>query len=72
MCIRDKAKVDYKKVLNRLKDKPDGKYINVTAITPTPVSYTHLDVYKRQIWQHTCDKSNNLFEFPLLSDAEGK
>ena len=31
------AKVDYKKVLNRMKDKPDGKYINVTAITPTPL-----------------------------------
>ena len=28
------AKVDYKKVLDRLKDKPDGKYIDVTAITP--------------------------------------
>ncbi|HOA34888.1 MAG TPA: formate--tetrahydrofolate ligase [Bacillota bacterium] len=31
------AKVDYKKVLERLKDRPDGKYINVTAITPTPL-----------------------------------
>jgi formyltetrahydrofolate synthetase len=31
------AKVDYKKVLNRLKDRPDGKYIDVTAITPTPL-----------------------------------
>lgn len=31
------AKIDYKKVLNRLKDRPDGKYINVTAITPTPL-----------------------------------
>lgn len=31
------AKIDYKKVLDRLKDKPDGKYINVTAITPTPL-----------------------------------
>ncbi len=31
------AKVDYKKVLDRLKDKPDGKYIDVTAITPTPL-----------------------------------
>ncbi len=30
------AKVDYMKVLERLKDKPDGKYIDVTAITPTP------------------------------------
>ncbi len=31
------AKVDYKKVLERNKDKPDGKYIDVTAITPTPL-----------------------------------
>ena len=31
------AKVDYMKVLNRLKDRPDGKYIDVTAITPTPL-----------------------------------
>lgn len=31
------AKIDYAKALNRLKDKPDGKYIDVTAITPTPL-----------------------------------
>jgi len=31
------AKVDFKKVLDRLAKKPDGKYINVTAITPTPL-----------------------------------
>jgi len=31
------AKIDYQKALNRLKDKPDGKYIDVTAITPTPL-----------------------------------
>ncbi|MEW5911906.1 MAG: formate--tetrahydrofolate ligase [Thermodesulfobacteriota bacterium] len=31
------AKVDFKKVLARLKDRPDGKYIDVTAITPTPL-----------------------------------
>ena len=31
------AKVDFKKVLDRLKDRPDGKYIDVTAITPTPL-----------------------------------
>ncbi len=31
------AKVDYMKVLSRLKDKPDGKFIEVTAITPTPL-----------------------------------
>ena len=31
------GKVDYRAVLDRLKDKPDGKYIDVTAITPTPL-----------------------------------
>ena len=31
------AKVDYFKVLERLKDAPHGKYIDVTAITPTPL-----------------------------------
>ncbi len=31
------AKVDYRKVLDRLGDKPDGKFIDVTAITPTPL-----------------------------------
>ncbi len=31
------AKLDYRKILDRLKDRPDGKYIDVTAITPTPL-----------------------------------
>ncbi len=31
------AKIDFRKVLERLKDKPDGKYIDVTAISPTPL-----------------------------------
>ncbi len=31
------GKVDYKAVLARLGDKPNGKYIDVTAITPTPL-----------------------------------
>ncbi len=30
------AKLDFLKIMDRLKDKPDGKYIEVTAITPTP------------------------------------
>ena len=30
------AKLDFLKIIERLKDKPDGKYIEVTAITPTP------------------------------------
>ena len=31
------AKVDYMKVLDRLKDAPAAKFIDVTAITPTPL-----------------------------------
>ncbi|MEW6443125.1 MAG: formate--tetrahydrofolate ligase [bacterium] len=31
------AKVDFRKVLARMKDKPQGKYVDVTAITPTPL-----------------------------------
>ncbi len=31
------AKVDYRRTLDRLKDKPDGKFIDVTAINPTPL-----------------------------------
>jgi formyltetrahydrofolate synthetase len=31
------GKIDFKKVMERLKDKPNGKYIDVTAISPTPL-----------------------------------
>ncbi len=31
------GKVNYRAVLDRLGDKPNGKYIDVTAITPTPL-----------------------------------
>ncbi|NOQ66416.1 MAG: formate--tetrahydrofolate ligase [Desulfobacterales bacterium] len=31
------CKLDFLKIINRLQDKPDGKYIEVTAITPTPL-----------------------------------
>lgn len=31
------GKVDYARVLERLKNRPDAKYIDVTAITPTPL-----------------------------------
>ena len=34
---RKLGKVDYMAILNRLKDKKDGYYIDVTAITPTPL-----------------------------------
>jgi len=31
------CRLDFLKVIERLKDRPDGKYIEVTAITPTPL-----------------------------------
>jgi methylenetetrahydrofolate dehydrogenase (NADP+)/methenyltetrahydrofolate cyclohydrolase/formyltetrahydrofolate synthetase len=31
------ARLDFLKIIDRLKGKPDGKYIEVTAITPTPL-----------------------------------
>jgi methylenetetrahydrofolate dehydrogenase (NADP+)/methenyltetrahydrofolate cyclohydrolase/formyltetrahydrofolate synthetase len=31
------CKLDFMKIIERLKKKPDGKYIEVTAITPTPL-----------------------------------
>ncbi len=31
------GKIDFKKVLARLGGRPDGKYVDVTAITPTPL-----------------------------------
>ena len=31
------AKLDYMSILTRLKDRPAGKYVEVTAITPTPL-----------------------------------
>ena len=34
---RNVAKIDYNQTWQRLKDRPVGKYVNVTAITPTPL-----------------------------------
>ena len=31
------AKIDFMAVMKRLKDKPNGKYVDVTAISPTPL-----------------------------------
>ncbi len=31
------ARLDFMKIMERLKNRPDGKYIEVTAITPTPL-----------------------------------
>jgi methylenetetrahydrofolate dehydrogenase (NADP+) / methenyltetrahydrofolate cyclohydrolase / formyltetrahydrofolate synthetase len=31
------CRLDFLKIMDRLKDKPDGKFIEVTAITPTPL-----------------------------------
>lgn len=31
------GKIDYARAMDRVRDRPDGKYIDVTAITPTPL-----------------------------------
>ena len=31
------CKLDFLRIMERLKDRPDGKYVEVTAITPTPL-----------------------------------
>ena len=31
------CKLDFLKIMERLENRPDGKYIEVTAITPTPL-----------------------------------
>jgi formate--tetrahydrofolate ligase len=31
------AKLDFLKIIKRLENKPDGKYIEITAVTPTPL-----------------------------------
>ena len=45
-----KAKIDYAQVLERLKEKPNGKLIDVTAITPTPLgegkTVTSIGIYE--------------------------
>ena len=60
MCIRDSGKVIYEpyriKVLNTINFKKSMHYnpfayIHSEKDILKPVSYTHLDVYKRQVWR---------------------
>ncbi|MCF8038130.1 MAG: formate--tetrahydrofolate ligase, partial [Desulfohalobiaceae bacterium] len=37
MAMGRLSKLDFLKIMDRYKDRPDGKYIEVTAITPTPL-----------------------------------
>ena len=37
MAMGRLGKLDFLKIMERLRDKPDGKYIEITAITPTPL-----------------------------------
>jgi formate--tetrahydrofolate ligase len=59
------AKLDFLKIMERLREKPDGKYIEVTAITPTPLgegkSTTSMGLIeglgylgKRRAWAGAC------------------
>ena len=48
MCIRDRATADTRTTAaaTEVNGAPESHVINITA---NPVSYTHLDVYKRQV-----------------------
>ena len=51
MCIRDRPQSVYKTLYQQqgLRFKQGADRLTVAGAL-TPVSYTHLDVYKRQIW----------------------
>ena len=48
MCIRDRDFVPIKQVAINVLEKIEDAYKNQGTVTGIPVSYTHLDVYKRQ------------------------
>ena len=64
MCIRDRcslmgmSRTSFYNKLRALTDQAPGDYIRLIRLKravqllkeDTPVSYTHLDVYKRQMW----------------------
>ena len=47
MCIRDRLHPHA--IVLREKDMPEAEYLSLARDVIAPVSYTHLDVYKRQI-----------------------
>ena len=48
MCIRDRRKT-YEQMLASLQENIEKQRAAVTKMTDVAVSYTHLDVYKRQV-----------------------
>ena len=48
MCIRDSREVGE---FEALKDSAPGAAVEDYGDAAIPVSYTHLDVYKRQTWR---------------------
>ena len=40
---------------------PRESLFSKLALLPTPVSYTHLDVYKRQVWLYTLFRAGNQY-----------
>ena len=52
MCIRDRGKIKLKRPGSKKDPNTAAEVelpIDMPGMSPTPVSYTHLDVYKRQI-----------------------
>ena len=52
------AKIDFNRAINRLGDKPDGKYVDVTAITPTPLGRENL--LQLWVWYKVWEKETKM------------
>jgi formate--tetrahydrofolate ligase len=50
-------KLDFMKIIERLKNHPNGKYIEVTAITPTPLA-DH-ECKRHGGWRRQCPFNSN-------------
>ena len=63
-------KLDFLRIMERLKDRPDGKYIEVTAITPTPLgegkSHHEREGHRRRRRQRAADPHDR-----VLAGADG-
>ena len=58
----------YKSTAHELHDKLVNKEISSVELTKAPVSYTHLDVYKRQVLYRTNTQSR-IFEEMLIKSG---
>ena len=72
MCIRDSGKTSQHKFSINLKNNPKIESSNIFMYYPIAVSYTHLDVYKRQVFSEAFgfdkDKRARIMVFHLKEE----